>query len=144
MIFAEVNNEFRILMLIRKGNRPHRPSNDICLSHGLDDALWTLIESCWAMEPAARPSASKIVEHLSPATNASVQQRPPSDWDESFVRRNVPGIAIKVLRVYLAGNMENPLHFELKKGNKLLFGSANYVYVCSLIGLLWLVSIFIR
>lgn len=136
-MFYEAPNDYQVIMSVTMGKRPRQPSNDICLGRGLDDELWALIESYWATELAERPSASKIVEHLCPATNGSAQQNPPSDWDKPFVGRNVLGIAIKVLRVYLASNTENTLHLELKKGNrdvgsrfKSLSRYANYVYVC--------------
>jgi hypothetical protein len=149
-MFYEVHNDLAVHMRFMKGKKPRRPINDICLRRGLDDVLWALLERCWAMEPVARPPAGKIVELLSLATNVSAEQSPQSDWDESFVHRNVPGIAIKVLRVYLAGDMENPLYLELNKGKrdvrsqfKSLSRYANYVYVCFLFGLFWLVYIYL-
>ena len=52
----------RYLRVIRDGLRPTRPMADspAWLQCGLQEQFWDLMESCWAREPAERPS----VEHL--------------------------------------------------------------------------------
>jgi hypothetical protein len=47
--------------------------------------MWGLILSCCEMEPAARPTASKVLEILHARHDLHVDHRPPSDWDEGFI-----------------------------------------------------------
>ncbi|KIM91562.1 hypothetical protein PILCRDRAFT_717 [Piloderma croceum F 1598] len=49
---------------VMKGTRPSCPLNTLSRTHGLDDAIWGIIKSCWCQEPNDRLSAPQIVEKL--------------------------------------------------------------------------------
>lgn len=56
-----------VVISIVSGVRPARPSAETAPQ--LTDALWTVLEACWAHEPTSRPRADDIVLGL-----ASIQQ----------------------------------------------------------------------
>ena len=47
-----------------KGERPQRPLDPAVTKRGLDDALWDLLERCWAQDPDARPDIFKVKDEL--------------------------------------------------------------------------------
>jgi len=44
---------------IRAGTTPERPSD------GIPDPVWRLLEKCWSIDPAERPSATRVYNTLS-------------------------------------------------------------------------------
>jgi hypothetical protein len=69
-----------------RGQRPTRPSEDICLHRGLDDKRWELMQDCWLQKPSERPSATTVVERLSDLIHANDNSSGVEDWDTSFVQ----------------------------------------------------------
>ena len=61
--FQNIKSPLQLLEMLRKGQRPERPSNQL-IHYGLDDQLWSLISRCWAQNPADRPSMSEVVFEL--------------------------------------------------------------------------------
>lgn len=59
-----------------EGKRPARPLHDLSRTRGLNDEVWSLVESCWAQNPAERPSADQVVKQLRSLPNRPSDQRP--------------------------------------------------------------------
>jgi hypothetical protein len=52
---------------------------------GLDDTIWNLIEACWRMNPADRPTASNVVQILRAQLEFRRIARPDACWDDSVM-----------------------------------------------------------
>src|ERR1700691_4049229 len=85
--FHDVKSDYRIMAAVRDGTRPPRPSDNICHIRGLDDEIWTIIESCWIQEPSYRQNARQIVERLRTSPTWTVDERPLDNFDPSFPSR---------------------------------------------------------
>ncbi|KIM90339.1 hypothetical protein PILCRDRAFT_812075 [Piloderma croceum F 1598] len=57
----EIIHDYRIIISVRKGGRPLRPSDDRSRIRGLDNEIWTIVQTCWAQDPKCRPTAHQIV-----------------------------------------------------------------------------------
>jgi len=56
-----VRFDWQVVPLVQKGNRP------LCTTHVqrcISQAMWAMMEACWAAEPEDRPSADQIVQGL--------------------------------------------------------------------------------
>ncbi|EIN12108.1 hypothetical protein PUNSTDRAFT_62220, partial [Punctularia strigosozonata HHB-11173 SS5] len=62
--FHDVRIDYVVVLKVKDGVRPSRPTSARDL--GLDDDLWELIETCWASDPAQRPSMLGILQRLFP------------------------------------------------------------------------------
>jgi hypothetical protein len=59
-------SELRVMYAVAEQMQtPSRPDNFISVKNGYDNILWSLLESCWAYEPAARPTASAVRDIVS-------------------------------------------------------------------------------
>lgn len=60
--FFQTRNTFSIPTLVLAGSRPPRPDPTDPAHHnyGLSDAIWSLIERCWAQDALLRPTASQL------------------------------------------------------------------------------------
>jgi hypothetical protein len=74
---------------VLRGTRPSRPVDDRARVRGLDDGIWSIIESCWAPVGSARPSTHQIVERLRASPNRTVDERPLDTFDSSFRSRTL-------------------------------------------------------
>ncbi|KIK58561.1 hypothetical protein GYMLUDRAFT_262404 [Collybiopsis luxurians FD-317 M1] len=80
--FHNRRNDAAVLYSLIKGERPPRPQTMWCT-----DAIWKLINRCWADDPAARPKAFAVHRTLIDGSQAS-QAREDSDcnvYSESFI-----------------------------------------------------------
>ncbi|KAG6827259.1 hypothetical protein H0H92_012596 [Tricholoma furcatifolium] len=78
--FFETKRDYGVLLKVGRGERPGKPLDGICQSHGLTDIIWRLIEECWAHSPSKRPNASQIVERLQISTINDPQV--PEGWGD--------------------------------------------------------------
>ncbi|KAF8318086.1 kinase-like protein, partial [Clavulina sp. PMI_390] len=62
--FSGVRNKWEIASWIGQGRRPERMDPAISLLLEVESALWQLIETMWAQEPASRPSSGDVVQRL--------------------------------------------------------------------------------
>lgn len=53
--FSELKHDSHVLIHVIRGGRPARPKIKI-----ITDILWTLFNTCWAMQPAERPSIRQV------------------------------------------------------------------------------------
>jgi hypothetical protein len=58
--FTDLTEGATILAVVQS-NRPDRPSNEAAIS----DALWKLVEDCWAQFYEVRPTTSNVAKRLS-------------------------------------------------------------------------------
>ena len=49
--------------MITEKQRPSRPEGKL-IHYGIDTALWSLVEKCWAHDPDARPSIHEVLAEL--------------------------------------------------------------------------------
>lgn len=59
-------NDMAIFLQVHQGNRPERPSPAQCHDEVLLDALWELIQRCWAQDPNARPTIGEVEAYFDP------------------------------------------------------------------------------
>jgi len=82
--FYEMTN-YQAMNSVINGIRPPRP--DTC--HGLDDKIWSIIESCWTHQPLQRLDTGRIVKRLRLLSASSVDERPIDKFDSSFPPRTM-------------------------------------------------------
>ncbi|KIM82030.1 hypothetical protein PILCRDRAFT_88827 [Piloderma croceum F 1598] len=82
--FYEDPSDIRVVLSVMQGKRPPRPSHQLSGTRGLNDAIWQLVETCWAPDPTERPTAKHIVEQLSGLLNMIVDDRPVDDFNINF------------------------------------------------------------
>jgi len=75
--------QFQAMFASMNGQRPSRPRDELCSTRGLNDAIWLLIEACWAQDPLQRPTADMILERLCALPNRPPDERPPDHFDFS-------------------------------------------------------------
>ena len=85
--YDDINNDVRVINAITNGVLPPHPPQDLCISCGLDDAMWDIIEACWKMHPGDRLSASSVVESLSLLRSPDMTKLSLDGWDVSFIGR---------------------------------------------------------
>ena len=61
--FSHIPNEAYIPLVLRDGQLPPRPENNITM-RGLSDMMWNLMNQCWQRDPKSRPSMSEIRETI--------------------------------------------------------------------------------
>ena len=57
------SKSFTTFLSVQRGDRPNRPRSD----HnklGVNDAVWDLIQSCWAHNPSDRPTSRDLLKKL--------------------------------------------------------------------------------
>jgi hypothetical protein len=70
--FHHLSSEFAVFMDVSAGRRPARPAPKECLGGlGIPDALWSLIQRCWAQDPAHRPTAAEVLEYFKESEDGS-------------------------------------------------------------------------
>lgn len=62
--FHNITQEMQVLRRVLQGIRPTRPLYNISRDRGLTDDFWNLIQTCWAQDPAERPTATEVVRQL--------------------------------------------------------------------------------
>jgi len=82
--FYHIRNFFNVLPRVKKGIRPHRPSDKLCRARGLNDEIWNLVEDCWSSDPKQRPAAADVLKRLRELPDKQLDQRPPDDFRRSF------------------------------------------------------------
>ena len=86
--FHDIQKDFRVIGAVTQGNRPLRPLDDRCRVRGLNDEIWSIIETCWAQEPDQRPSADQIVGRLRSLISRT-DDRPHDEVDPTFPCRTL-------------------------------------------------------
>ena len=61
---------FRTMDVVMTGERPGKP--DDAKSLGLSEPLWVLVELCWSKESSERPTARRLLDHLSDVSHTWV------------------------------------------------------------------------
>jgi len=64
-----------------RDERPTRPDPEVCLSHGLDNEMWAILEACWRKNREERPTSSQVIKALESRPHKGGD----SYWDDSFV-----------------------------------------------------------
>jgi len=62
--YQEVRRTTEVLFNMQKGLRPTRPQGPIYKQNGLSDAMWDLIQACWAHDPAQRITIQEFLRRL--------------------------------------------------------------------------------
>jgi serine/threonine protein kinase len=89
MPFHDIKKDYKVISAVMDGKRPRRPMHDIGHIRGLDDDIWSIIESCWNQEWAHRPIAHQIVLQLRSSPSWSADKRPVDKFDPSFPSRSL-------------------------------------------------------
>lgn len=76
MPFGDITSDITVVQSVIDGKRPIRPSDERSRKRGLTDTVWELVETCWAQDPAGRPTAKQVVSQLQRLPNRSMDQRP--------------------------------------------------------------------
>jgi hypothetical protein len=82
--FYEDPSDIRVVLSVMQGKRPPRPSHQLSRTRGLSDAVWQLVETCWAPDPAERPTAKQITEQLCALLDMIVDDRLVDDFNINF------------------------------------------------------------
>lgn len=83
--FHECEHEESIPLYIIQNRRPERPTHERSQSRGLNDAIWSIVESCWSPEPELRPSASQVVASIRAMKDRPNDERLLNDFDDDIV-----------------------------------------------------------
>lgn len=62
--FHYVKRPTEVLVKVRAGERPQRPTEPEAVERGLDDKLWNLLQRCWAQKPENRPTIEDVLAEL--------------------------------------------------------------------------------
>jgi hypothetical protein len=89
MPFDDIKKDYKFIIAVMAGKRPRRPMHDTSHIRGLDDDIWSIIESCWNQEWAHRPTAHQIVVQLRSSPSWSADKRPVDKFDPSFPSRTL-------------------------------------------------------
>lgn len=78
--FVDSVHDSTVISRVQSGDRPSRPpGSDISWrSWGLTEAVWSLMEICWNRDPAARPTADKIINQV---YHTSIADDRPAHWE---------------------------------------------------------------
>lgn len=57
--------DYQVIRAVGQGIRPPRPTDTRANARGLTDAVWKIVEECWAQDPKSRPTADQVVARLS-------------------------------------------------------------------------------
>ncbi|KAF8077626.1 kinase-like domain-containing protein [Lyophyllum atratum] len=80
--FYEYRRDATVMLNVGRGNRPKRPapSSSSWTEWGLTESIWSLMESCWAVDPAQRLQAPQVVSRLK--QEAPRDLRPALEWGD--------------------------------------------------------------
>ncbi|KZP29838.1 kinase-like protein [Athelia psychrophila] len=56
--------DYQVIRAVSQGIRPSRPADSRAIARGLDDAVWTIVNECWAQDPQSRPTSETVVSRL--------------------------------------------------------------------------------
>ncbi|KAL0576279.1 Rho guanine nucleotide exchange factor, partial [Marasmius crinis-equi] len=79
--FHEIPNEMAVALQVLAGRRPLRPQS----TPGIPDAMWSLMEECWAAQPSSRPRADDVLIRFARASNGDftpIASAP--EWNDSI------------------------------------------------------------
>lgn len=100
--FYDIISDHQVSLEVRNGKRPSRPSHDISRTRGLDDDIWSIIQSCWAHEPDRRPAAYQIVELLRSLLTYTADERPVDNFRQPFPSQTPHSEADRLLSTLVA------------------------------------------
>ena len=83
--------DYQVMLAVRGGERPVRPSDERSQDRGLIDEVWHIIETCWAQEPLQRPTASQIADQLRGLPDQPTDERPIDNFNNSFPSQDLRG-----------------------------------------------------
>ncbi|KAJ6480648.1 kinase-like domain-containing protein [Mycena vulgaris] len=109
--FSTIANDGFVVMKVVDGVRPDRPSEQPAMS----DALWDLVNTCWAHDPASRPFMQIVVQNMT--TFALVEESERDDSDSDFaVPADVYPIPLELASHSRAPNLLESARAKLRKG----------------------------
>jgi hypothetical protein len=82
--FYEEANDIRVVFKVMQGKRPYAPSHELSRKRGWSDAIWQLVEDCWAFDPTQRPTAKQVTEQFGTLPNPSTDERPVDEFSVNF------------------------------------------------------------
>ncbi|GLB39224.1 putative protein kinase activity [Lyophyllum shimeji] len=62
--FPDVMRDLTVMLKVKEGQRPSRPSGQVHLDRGLTDRTWKLMGDCWKHDPNDRPHVCQILGRL--------------------------------------------------------------------------------
>jgi hypothetical protein len=60
--FAEFPNDTAVILEVMMEGRPKRPQT--YPGREMSEMLWSLVERCWAQQPAERPAMAEVIQFL--------------------------------------------------------------------------------
>ena len=81
--------DVQVITAVAAGKRPGRPSDELCMTRGLDDEMWGIIEACWTMKPTDRLKSGMVVKKLRDKPQRPADSRPPCDLYDAFTRSDL-------------------------------------------------------
>ncbi|KAF8309459.1 hypothetical protein DL93DRAFT_2085527 [Clavulina sp. PMI_390] len=58
--FPQIKNEQQVIIAVRNGERPERPTSSLPLDPASSGEFWSLLVEMWADEKAKRPTSEKV------------------------------------------------------------------------------------
>ncbi|KDQ13937.1 hypothetical protein BOTBODRAFT_33059 [Botryobasidium botryosum FD-172 SS1] len=68
--FSCIASDFRLRMMVVRGESPQRPCGDEIKDRGLSDDMWELMLRCWDVDPSQRPDVKDTTARLNAALEA--------------------------------------------------------------------------
>ncbi|KAJ7815920.1 kinase-like domain-containing protein [Mycena leptocephala] len=78
--FCDLPKDSAVMFKVIEGQRPRR-------SLSIPNDVWDLMEECWKEDPAARPSAKRIVSRLRDHPICAIPTDAASDWDPCYTSK---------------------------------------------------------
>jgi hypothetical protein len=82
--FHEITGDFQVMLAVKRGKRPSRPTHGLSRARGLNDAIWQIIETCWDQDPDKRYTAGQVVSFLFNLPDRPFDSRPLDDYDNAL------------------------------------------------------------
>lgn len=86
--FANTVDSLLLGLVVDRGIRPPRPSEQSIVLSGLHDDMWKLVQECWAQKPEDRPVVATVVLRLSAMSPGKPVDSNSNAADISFFANN--------------------------------------------------------
>ncbi|KAH8833424.1 kinase-like domain-containing protein [Flagelloscypha sp. PMI_526] len=104
--WSTIREDPNVILNLWQGNHPDRPS-------GFGNDVWNIVESCWACDPAKRPSATTVLERIRLSLLVLRRYAGPNNFIENSMDNSSPYTAVTHSADQECFSASFPLLFQL-------------------------------